>query len=107
MESMEAIIRHSGRQFKVTEGATIDVDLLEVEPSSSITFSEVLFLGVPGEAPRIGNPTLSGATVTGKVMGTIKGKKLIAAQFRRRKNSRRRVGHRQKYTKVKIESIKA
>jgi len=102
---MEAIISHSGRQFRVTEGETIEIDYQESQPGSSIEFGEVLYVAGDGGEPRVGTPTLGGARVIGKVVGTVQGPKLIAAQFRRRKNSRRRIGHRQKYTQVKIETI--
>lgn len=114
---MEAIIRHSGRQFKVKEGATINVDTQALEPGSQIEFGEVLYIGDDSTSldlpeggkerstPRFGNPLLKGARVVGKVVGELRGPKLIAAQFRRRKNSRRRIGHRQTYTQVRIESI--
>lgn len=102
---MEAIIRHSGRQFRVKEGATIEIDYSDAQPGSSIEFGEVLYVGDESAGARVGTPTLGGAKVHGKVIGTVQGPKLIAAAFRRRKNSRRRIGHRQKYTQVKIESI--
>ena len=102
---MEAIIRHSGKQFKVKEGGTIQVDYREAQPGSSVEFTEVLYIGEEGVAPRIGTPTLPGAKVRGKVLGDLRGPKLIAVRFRRRKNTRRRVGHRQKYIQVQIESI--
>jgi len=104
---MEAIIREGGRQFKVKEGATVDMDYREVEPGSKLEFGDVLYLATEGGASKIGTPTLKGAKVIGTVVGTVKGQKVIAAQFRRRKDSRRRVGHRQKYTKVRIDSIQA
>ncbi len=104
---MEAVIRHSGRQFKVTEGATIEVDTQNLEAGSPIEFGEVLYVGKEGTPPSVGAPLLTGAKVLGKVLGVSRGPKLIAAQFRRRKNSRRRIGHRQSYTKVRIESIQA
>jgi large subunit ribosomal protein L21 len=102
---MEAIIRHSGRQFKVKAGGTLKIDYREVEPGSTMEFTEVLYIGEEGAAPRIGKPTLPGAKVLGKVVGSLRGPKLIAVRFRRRKNTRRRVGHRQKFTQVQIESI--
>ncbi len=102
---MEAIIKDSGRQFTVSEGATIDVDYRDIEPGSSIEFDEVLCLTAEGAEPRFGSPTLEGVKVIGKVVGPVKGPKLVATSFRRRKNSRRRVGHRQGYTQVRIESI--
>ena len=101
---MEAIIRDSGRQFKVTEGETIQVDLRDAEAGSSIVFDEVLLVSGDGDA-RIGRPLVDGAKVTGKVLGEHKGPKLVVTHFRRRKDSRRRVGHRQKYTQVQIEKI--
>lgn len=104
---MEAIISDSGRQFKVSEGSTIDVDYRELEPGTSIEFDKVLFLSNVGAEPTVGQPFLDGAKVVGKVMGKTRGPKLIVTHFRRRKNSRTRVGHRQSYTKVLIESIQA
>lgn len=104
---MEAVIQHSGKQFKVREGTTIEVDLIPMEVASRIEFSEVLYVGKEGGPTSIGKPLLQGAKVVGKVLGVERGPKLIVAQFRRRKNSRRRKGHRQSYTKVLIESIQA
>ena len=104
---MEAIISDSGRQFKVSEGSTIDVDYRELEPGSSIEFDKVLYLRGDGSTPRLGQPFLEGAKVVGKVVGETQGPKLVVAHFRRRKNSRTRVGHRQSYTKILIESIQA
>mgnify|MGYP003574801125 CR=1 FL=1 len=102
---MEAIIKSSGQQFKVTEGATIEVDYQDVEPGSTIEFPDVLYIGGEGSEPKVGSPTLPGAKVVGTVLGPTKGPKLVVAHFRRRKNSRRRVGHRQKYIQVKIDRI--
>ena len=104
---MEAVIRHSGRQFTVKEGATIDIDTQDLDPGSTVEFGEVLYVGKEGSAPSVGRPVLMGAKVVGKVVGPVKGPKLIAAEFRRRKNSRRRMGHRQGYTRVTIEKIEA
>jgi large subunit ribosomal protein L21 len=104
---MEAIISDSGRQFKVSEGSTIDVDYRELEPGSSIEFDKVLYLSSGSSTPSLGQPFLDGAKVVGKVVGKIRGPKLIVTHFRRRKNSRTRVGHRQSYTKILIESIQA
>lgn len=104
---MEAIIRDGGRQYRVAAGATIDVDYRAAEPGSSLEFDEVLFVGGDGDAPQFGTPLLGGAKVIAKVLGTVKGPKLIVTNFRRRKDSRRRVGHRQAYTQVKIETISA
>jgi large subunit ribosomal protein L21 len=107
---MEAIFRDGGRQYTVREGTTVDVDYRDVEPGSSIEFREVLYvkdLNTDASQPRLGSPLVSGARVVGTVVAPVKGKKLIVANFRRRKNSKRRVGHRQKYTRVQIQRIEA
>jgi len=106
---MEAVFRDGGRQYTVHEGTTLDVDYREVEPGSRIEFGEVLLVhaGAGSTAPSVGTPVLPGAMVVGRVVAQVKGKKLIIMNFRRRKNSRRRVGHRQKYTRIEIEKIQA
>ena len=104
---MEAIFRDGGRQYRVQQGETLEVDYRELEAGSTIEFNEVLFVGGDSGAPKVGSPLVEGAKVVGKVLGDVKGKKLIIMHFRRRKNSRRRVGHRQKYTQVQIEKIEA
>ena len=103
---MYAIIADGGRQYKVEEGQTIDIDLREVEDGSELAFDKVLAIS-DGENFTLGQPTVSGAQVTASVVGSVKGDKISVQKFRRRKDSRRRTGHRQKYTRVKIGSIKA
>ena len=104
---MEAIIRDSGKHFKVKEGSTIDLEYRARGRGEPVEFGEVLYVGREGSTPSIGSPTIAGAKVVGKVLGTVQGPKLIVAYLRRRKNSRKRVGHRQKFTRVRIESIQA
>ena len=104
---MEAIFRDGGKQYKVSEGATIELEYREAEPGSSLEFSAVLFVGQEGQPARVGTPLVDGAKVVGTVIGQVRGPKVLAAYFHRRKNSRRRVGHRQPYTQVKIEKIEA
>ena len=104
---MEAIFRDGSRQYRVQQGETLEVDYREADPGSTIEFNEVLFVGDDSGSPKIGSPLVEGAKVVCKVLGDVKGKKLIIMHFRRRKNSRRRVGHRQKYTQVQIEKIQA
>ncbi len=101
---MYAIIADSGRQYKVEEGQTLEVDLREANPGDSITFERVLAVGGEGDF-RLGTPEVSGASVTAKVLDQTKGDKIYVQKFRRRKNSKRRTGHRQKYTRVRIEKI--
>ena len=103
---MYAIIADSGRQFKVEEGQEVDGDLRDAEAGSTITFDQVL--AVSGDdGVKIGKPTVDGASVTAEVLGEVKGKKIYVQKFRRRKNSRRRTGHRQHYPTLRIESIKS
>jgi large subunit ribosomal protein L21 len=99
-----AIIRTGGRQYRVAEGDTIDVDLLEVEPGKTATFGDVL-LHADGDTLTHGNPLIAGAKVTAEVLEQRKDKKVIAFKFKRRKGYHRTVGHRRKLTRVKIKSL--
>lgn len=102
---MYAIIRDSGRQYKVTEGQELDVDYRDVNPGEELTFDTVLACGGTDDGLKFGTPLLDGATVTAQVVGSQFGKKLTIQKFRRRKNSRTKTGHRQLYTRVKINKI--
>jgi large subunit ribosomal protein L21 len=99
-----AIIKTGGRQFRVAEGDTIDVDLLDVEPGKTATFGDVL-LFADGKDMSHGNPVILGAKVTAEVVEQRKDKKVVAFKYKRRKGYHRTVGHRRKLTRVKIKSI--
>src|SRR5438445_4119999 len=99
-----AIIRTGGRQVRVGEGDTIDVDRLDVEPGKTASFGDVL-LFADGKDLTQGNPVIAGAKVTAEVLEQRKDKKVIAFKYRRRKGYHRTVGHRRKLTRVKIKSI--
>jgi large subunit ribosomal protein L21 len=99
-----AIIKTGGRQFRVAEGDTIDVDLLDVEPGKTATLGEVLMFA-DGKDVTQGSPLVSGAKVTAEVLEQRKDKKVIAFKYKRRKGYHRTVGHRRKLTRVKIKSI--
>ena len=99
-----AIIRTGGRQFRVAEGDTVDVDLLDVEVGKSASFGDVLMFA-DGKNVTQGNPVIAGAKVTAEVVEQRKDKKVIAFKYRRRKGYHRTVGHRRKLTRVKITSI--
>lgn len=103
---MYAIIKDSGKQFKVEEGQQLEVDFRDAEPGTKIEFDSVLALS-DDDGLKFGQPILDGASVTAEVVETIKGPKITVVKFRRRKNSKRKTGHRQKYTKVRIEKINA
>jgi len=99
-----AIIKTGGRQYRVAEGDTIDVDLLDAEVGKTTTFGEVL-LHADGDRLTHGDPLISGAKVTAEVVEQRKDKKVVAFKFKRRKGYHRTVGHRRKLTRVKIKSI--
>jgi large subunit ribosomal protein L21 len=100
-----AVINDRSRQFTVRAGDEILCDVgLEAEKGSKVTFDQVALIGNEGTV-QIGKPFLTGAKVTGEVLGAAQGDKVIAFRFKRRKNVRRKRGHRQGYLRVKIESI--
>ncbi|MEQ8791348.1 MAG: 50S ribosomal protein L21 [Pirellulaceae bacterium] len=101
---MYAIIVDGGRQYKVEEGQELDVDYRDLPKGEELKFERVLALS--GDAGvQLGQPTLEGASVTAEVLGPANGPKLVVQKHRKRKNSRRRTGHRQLYTKVRISKI--
>ncbi len=101
---MYAIVADGGRQYKVEEGQFLEIDYRELEAGSDFTFDRVLAVS-DGGSFKLGQPTVDGASVTAKVLGNTQGEKIYIQKFRRRKNSKRRTGHRQKYVKVQISSI--
>ena len=100
---MYAVIRTGGKQYRVTEGQTLRVEKLPGGAGDKVTFGEVLLLG--GEQPRVGQPLVQGAAVAAEITAQDRGKKLVVFKFRRRKNYRRKNGHRQPYTELKITGI--
>ena len=101
---MYAIISDRNQQTKVQKGDVILCDLNGKQPGDKITFGEVLLVGNEGQV-KIGKPLVAGASVTGEVLGELKGDKVIAFRFKRRKNVRKKRGHRERYTQVKITEI--
>jgi large subunit ribosomal protein L21 len=99
-----AIIKTGGRQFRVAEGDTVDVDLLDVDAGKTATFGDVLMFA-DGKNVTQGNPVIAGAKVTAEVLEQRKDKKVIAFKYKRRKGYHRTVGHRRKLTRIKIKSI--
>ena len=104
-ENQQAIIRTGGRQFRVNTGSVLRVEKLPVEAGATINF-EVLLVG-QGETVKIGKPLVDGAKVEGKVVSHGRGPKLIVYKFRKRTNYRKKQGHRQAFTEIKITSITA
>ena len=101
---MYAIIEEGGKQFKVTSGDTILVDRQVNDGEKSIKFDRVLLIGGEGE-PQIGLPALAKATVSADVIGEEKGDKIDIQKYKRRKGYHKKIGHRQRYTRVKITGI--
>ncbi len=103
---MYAIIRAGGKQFRAEKGMTLQLPLMDdAEPGSTLTFDEVL-LSSDGTTIKAGTPLVKGAKVTAEVIGLAKGIKIYVWKFKRRKNYRRKTGHRQKYTAVRITDVK-
>ena len=102
---MYAIIEDGGKQYKVRQGDKVCVELKDLpEEQQTLEFDRVLFYH-DDEATLVGQPLVEGTKVVGKVNGVAQGPKLYPSQYRRRKNSRRRIGHRQKYLEVEITEI--
>lgn len=102
---MYAIFIDGGRQYRAQVGQQLDIDFREgSETGDNIQFEKVLAIG-GDEGLKLGTPVVSGANVVAKVLSVEKGEKLYIQKFRRRKNSKRRTGHRQMYTRVEISAI--
>src|SRR4026207_1598514 len=102
---MYAIIRSGGKQFKAEQGKTLRLPRMDAEPGAKLTFDEVL-LTSDGDKVTPGTPTVKGASVLGEVVGEVKGEKIYVFKFKRRKNYRRKTGHRAKFTEVRITGVK-
>jgi large subunit ribosomal protein L21 len=100
---MYAVIRTGGKQLRVAPGDHVEVELLSGEPGQRVELGEVLFVG--GERPMVGQPLVEGARVVATVEGEAKGPKLRIFKYKRRKRYRLRKGHRQRYTRLRIEAI--
>jgi large subunit ribosomal protein L21 len=103
---MFAVIRTGGKQYRVAPGDEIRVELLDGAAGDPVTFGEVLMMG-HGEEAAVGRPTIPGATVSAEIVDQVRGRKVIVFKKRRRQNSKRRNGHRQHLTVVRITDIQA
>ena len=101
---MYAIIESGGKQYRVEKGDVIDVELLEPNMEKKVEFNHVLFINT-GNATKIGNPHISKSLVLGEWVQEVKGPKVIAFKYKKRKPVRRKVGHRQRYSRVRITDI--
>jgi large subunit ribosomal protein L21 len=102
---MYAIIEEGSHQFRVSEGDRIRIDRRDGKAGDELIFPKVLLMTSLDGSPRIGAPMLSGAQVTAKIVNQFRAKKIIIQKFRRRKNVRRKNGHRQPFTMVQITGL--
>ncbi len=101
---MFAIIQTGGKQYKVSEGDIIFIEKLEAEEGTTVTFDQVIAVS-GNEGLKVGAPTVAGATVTATVVKNGKGKKIYVLKYKAKKNEKKKIGHRQPYTKVQIQTI--
>ena len=103
---MYAVIKSGGRQYRVEQGATIRVDKLPGEAGATVEIPDVLLVA-DGDNVKVGAPTVPGAKVTAEIVAQVLGPKLLVFKFRRRKAYRKKTGHRQPFTALKITGITA
>lgn len=99
-----AIVADGGRQYRVMEGQELEIDFRHLPAGSEVVFDDVLAVSKAG-ALTIGKPKVKGAKVTAEVLSSVQGEKIYVQKFKRRKNYRRRTGHRSLSTKIRISSI--
>lgn len=100
-----AIFRAGGQQFRAEKGLKMQIPLMDAEPGAKVTFDEVL-LAADGDKITAGQPLVKGAKVQATVLDHVKGEKVTVFKFKRRKNYRRKTGHRQRYTAIEITDVK-
>ena len=103
---MYAVVSSGGKQYRVEPGSTLIVERLAADAGATVTFDRVLLVG-DGEAVTVGTPTVSGATVSGTIIGEELGPKIVVFKFKQKVKYRRRTGHRQHLTRVRIDGITA
>ena len=104
---MYAIIETGGKQYKVQAGDVVFIEKLDVEPEQEITFDKVMVVGKDDGSAVFGTPVVAGATVSAKVLKNGKAKKITVFTYKPKKNEKRKLGHRQPYTKVEISGFSA
>lgn len=104
---MYAVVETGGKQYKVTEGEIVKVEKLNAEAGDKVTLDQVLMVKDDNGAVKVGSPLLDGAKVVAEVIEQGRGKKIMVYKYKKRKNQRKKQGHRQAFTKIKIEKIEA
>ena len=102
---MFAIIETGGKQYKVNEGDVLFIEKLDAAEGDKVTFDRVLAMSGADNKFVVGNPTVAGATVTANVLKNGKAKKIYVMKYKAKKNEKKKIGHRQPYTKVQIDKI--
>lgn len=103
---MYAVIKTGGKQYRVSEGQTLRIEKLNAEQGTNVEFDQVLMVA-DGEDFKVGTPLVDGGKVIAEIIDHGRGKKVKIVKFRRRKHSRKTMGHRQSFTEVKITGISA
>jgi large subunit ribosomal protein L21 len=101
---MYAVFQSGGKQHRVAEGQTVRLEKIEVAPGETVEFEDILMVS-NGDDVKIGTPSVAGAKITAEVVAHGRGEKINIVKFRRRKHSRKQMGHRQWFTEVKITGI--
>ena len=101
---MQAIVKTCGKQYTVSEGDVLFIEKLNAEAESTVKFDQVLAV-LDGENSKVGTPVVEGASVEAKVVKNGKGKKITILRYKAKKNEKKKIGHRQPYTKVEITKI--
>ena len=102
---MYAVFRTGGKQFRAEPGTRLRIPSLDVEPGDSVVFDQVLLAGDSDDAVHVGTPTLEGASVKAEVIRHGRGKKIIVFKRKRRKGYRRKQGHRQDFTEIRVDEV--
>lgn len=103
---MYAVIKTGGKQYRVSKGDVVKLERLQGDAGTAISFDQVLLIGTEDET-KVGTPVVAGATVNGTIMEQGRDRKVIVFKFRKRKNYKRKNGHRQYFTRVRIDDIAA
>lgn len=101
---MYAVVRSGGKQYRVSQGGSVRVEKLAGDVGTAITLDDVLMVGEEGNV-KIGTPNVDGASVSGTIVAQGRGQKIMVFKMKRRKGYRRKAGHRQDYTEIRVDSI--
>ena len=104
---MYAVVETGGKQYRVTPGGYVEVEKLPVEVGTQVTFDRVLLLSQDGAAAQVGTPLVAGASITATVVGQRRYRKVVIFHYQAKKRERKKRGHRQPFTRLRIDGIQA